>query len=138
MLLIARSDNIESIFFVVLQGHEQLAAIAMCKLSIVRSGNKTSMLSMSYCNERATRTNFLRHIARGQTMIQQFKHREDVRDSCECMAWPTTQQSNNIYCRLLEATTMTSIFICRIARKATTIIFLMLQSGCIARSVRRQ
>jgi hypothetical protein len=36
---IARSNNIDSIFFVVLQGCEQLGAIAICKLLIARSNN---------------------------------------------------------------------------------------------------
>ncbi len=58
MLLIARSDNIESIFFVVSRGREQLAAIAICELSIARSGDKTSVFFMSYRDERATTTTF--------------------------------------------------------------------------------
>ena len=79
MLLIARIDNIESIFFVVSRGREQLAAIAICELSIARSGDKTSVFFMSYRDERATTTTFFTSYCLGandDTTIQASRGRE--------------------------------------------------------------
>jgi hypothetical protein len=113
---IARSNNMESIFFVILQGHKQLATIAICKLSIIRSNDKDERVFYFVSNARAMRTTIFTLYCKGASndyvvsqgskpvyiVLQRrtkptFNHRKDARDSCEGMAMMAHHTTINFF-----------------------------------------